>query len=385
MGMRIVFNNFGPHVRSFSEVADMTAGNGQGKTTLLNGYLWILTGRTLGGFEPVRQGTPDGETTEVRLYGFDGLHEIRRTTTNAGGTTLYVDNDVMTQTEFAQLLAGRGIDLDFVALCCDANALASDALTSDDLQKLLTRAEVMDGGGLETLRKEAADVRRKLKQADMYSCALLEIPGRTTSKVSDAELDFVKRFDEYAHIVKIGVETVCPACGQTIAESERNARQNAYDEAKRFTDDKRAEYERVQDQINAYNAESNEINDAKRIIKNATRAREDVIRYGTRLREIDEQIRDLRAKSVRADLPEGVELVTEQKMKNGSTKSVCTLTWNGVPLKSVNRAKRIEICVRILAQARDRAGMQSIPIWIDNAEAVQGLQDVKNVIRLVVG
>ena len=383
--MKIKFVNFGPHTRELVHVADMIAGNGQGKTTLLNGYLWALTGKTLGGYEPIKQGTPDGETTEVCLYEFGGLHEIRRTTANAGGTTLYVDGNVMTQSEFAKQLAGRGIDIDFVALCCDANALTSDALTSDDLQKLLIRAEVMDGGEIEALRKEAANVRKSMKQAEMYSLANVAIPERTVSRPSEAERYLVETFDDYTRTVQIGVQTVCPMCKQVISESERYARQNAYDEAKRFTDEKRAEYERIRDQVNAYNAESNAIDDARRITENATRAREDVLRYGTRLREIDEQIRDLRAKSVRADLPEGVELVTEQKLKNGSTKSVCALTWNGIPLKSVNRAKRIEICVRILAQARDRAGMRSIPIWIDNAEAVQGLQDIENVIRLVVG
>lgn len=384
--MQITLSNFGGFHAVTLPIADMTAANGAGKTTLLNGFIWTLTGRTLGGFEPRRKGTPTDSPTEAILTGFADLPTIRRTTGAKGGTTLYIAGDVATQVDFTAALAARGIDIDFLFTCADANALTSDALTSDDLRKLLTRADVMDNGEAAKLRKEKTDVAKKKKTAEQYALSNVTIPARTCKMPSEVEIAFVERYNEAKLIVERGTSKFCKYCNQELPLDVREAQNKAYNDARNILEKGGAEFTRIDNEISEYEAETRAIDDAQRLINNAVRARDDVKRYDDRLKAIDEELRELDANAVRAELPDGVTLITEQTSATGNTKSVCTLEWNGVPLKSVNRAKRIEICVRILSRAREAKGMQdTVPIWIDNAEAVQGLHDVPNVIRLTVG
>ena len=107
----------------------------------------------------------------------------------------------------------------------------------------------------------------------------------------------------------------------------------------------------------------------------------------TQIAALEEQIRAADAAAVRPALPDDVQIITETTAKTtGRVSSTCTLTYKSVPLKSVNRAKRVEICVRILETARVMTDtVDKIPIIIDNAESVQGLDDVRNVIRFTVG
>lgn len=381
----ISMTNFGPYGFYGGAICDVTGPNGSGKTTLLNAYLWALTGKTLAGYEPRKCDAPDGDPTQVRLYGFAGTSEIRRIMPGNGETQLLVDMRPVTQSQFAQDMLDRGVDVAFAALCCNANALTSDALTSDDLRTLLVRTDVLDGGEIAALQRKAKDVRERRRQAEIYACSAVTVPPRTVERPDELALHFMEAFEAEKRIVDTGVRDICPMCKQLIPDDERQEQQRRYGEAQRFVKSTQSEYDRHREQLDAHNKETAAIADAERIIERASKARADVLEYETRLKDIERKIQALTAAKVSMGLPDGVEVVTEQKLKNGSTRSVCQLTWRGVPLKSVNRARRIEICVRILDAARKAKGMQSFPIWLDNAEAVQGLQDVDNVIRLTVG
>ena len=159
------------------------------------------------------------------------------------------------------------------------------------------------------------------------------------------------------------------------------------DEAAKAYKGMRAEAERIAERLKAYNAETAAIEEAEAIISRASGARRRVQDIDEQMAALEEQIRAADAAAVRPALPDDVQIITETTAKTtGRTSSTCTLTYKGVPLKSVNRAKRVEICVRILETARVMTDtVDKIPIIIDNAESVQGLDDVQNVIRFTVG
>lgn len=364
--------------------ADLTARNGEGKTTLLNAWYWLLSGRTLNGFTPRRQEATDTDVTRVRLDTFAGIDDIRRDLT-VGGTTLYIGGNVVTQTEFTGMLFEMGVDIGLCLLCADANRLVSDSLTSDDLRSLLTKAGVMDGGETDALRKKLKVERDALKRAQAYALTNVSVPPRMCAEPTEAEWTYLERYDECARIVERGSGDVCDKCGQTLPSMEAAIRRKEYNDALTVVQSDTGEYARIQELIRAYDAESVSIRDAERLINAAADARRDVVRIEAGVRELEEAIREAEANAVRADLPDGVTLVTESVSKGGTAKGVCTLCYKGLPLKTVNRAKRVEICVAILDGARRRAGMTDvIPIWLDNAESVQGLKDVHNLIRLAV-
>lgn len=386
--MKLHLENFGgfTYTETAVYVADWTASNGAGKTTLLNAYIFALTGRTLNGFEPRRTGTPDSEPTTVIIYDAPSLPLIRRTYLPTTGSILYVNENATTQTDFVHVCAERGIDIEFAALCADTNLLTNPALTSEDLRKLLVRADVMDGGESEALRKTAKEVRAKKKTAEQYALSNVSVPQRTVEPLNEAERAYLREFYE-AHDVYTSkcLGETCPKCGQMYSEQQREDNLKRVQAAETLIQTRQEEARRLHAQAEAYDEETQMINDAERLLATAAKARADVQRYDAQLKEIDETLRDLDALAVRTELPAGVALLTDKMAKTGTTKSVCTLLWYSVPLKSVNRAKRIEICVTILANARERKGMQDWPIIIDNAESIQGLDDVPNLIRLSVG
>lgn len=392
--MRIKYQRFGGAFAPVErDIESVTLPNGGGKTTLLNAYLWVLTGRTLGGFQPVWGATLAPENkyghdviTSVELDGFADFPTIRRTTTGRG-TTLYVGGEVCTQADFAASCASRGIDLDFVAACCDANALTSDALTSEDLRRLLVRADVMDGGEVAALRKEAEAVRKAKKAAEQYALSNVVVPTRTVPDLNASELEMLRRLTVAKASMDRGKpKGTCAECGAPLDAQRVGQAIHEYNIAVKFFRGNAPEWMRLCEQRDHTEREKQAIADAQRLVQAATKARGDVAMHDRRLEEIDAQIRAIEATEVRAALPPGVTLVTEATAATtGTTKSVCTLEWEGVPLKSINRARRIEIAVRILDAARARKGLGWVPIWIDNAEAVQGLTDIDNVIRLTVG
>ncbi|MBQ2034061.1 MAG: hypothetical protein II217_06760, partial [Alistipes sp.] len=62
------------------------------------------------------------------------------------------------------------------------------------------------------------------------------------------------------------------------------------------------------------------------------------------------------------------------------------VSYEGPKRKSVNRGRRIRLCIELLDRARTNKGQARIPILVDNAESVQGIEEAfDNVIQFKVG
>lgn len=375
-----------------------TMPNGAGKTTQVNAWVFALTGRTLNGFQPRRIDPQTGMdpgpevNTSVTIEGWptDGTI-IRRVLTPKGSTQLYLCGDALTQAEFVDILARQfGIPIDLVVACADANLLTDPALTAEQLRRLLVRASLVENDEATNLRKERDALRKDRRVAEQYALTVCTVPPRTVEPLTASETDYLARAGEHvATLNRIGgtLPTVCPTCGKQYTAAEIDAVCRERDAANEAYQGMRAEVERITERLKAYNAETAAIEQAEAIISRASSARRRVQDIDTQIAALDEQIRAADASAVRPALPDDVQIITETTAKTtGRTSSTCTLTYKGVPLKSVNRAKRVEICVRILETAREMTGtVDKIPIIIDNAESVQGLDDVRNVIRFTVG
>ena len=296
-----------------------------------------------------------------------------------------------TQTEFVDILAQRfGIPIDLVVACADANLLTDPALTAEQLRRLLVRASLVEDDEATSLRRERDALRKARKTAEQYALTTVAVPQRTVEPLTMAETDYMVRAGEHvATLNRIGptLPTVCPTCGKQYTAAEIDAVRRERDAAAKAYQGMRAEVERITERLKAYSAETAAIVEAEAIISRASGARRRVQDIDEQMAALEEQIRAADAAAVRPALPDDVQIITETTAKTtGRTSSTCTLTYKGVPLKSVNRAKRVEICVRILETARVMTDtVDKIPIIIDNAESVQGLDDVRNVIRFTVG
>lgn len=390
--MKLHLTNFGRFDKFTIDFESRTWPNGAGKTTLINAYLFALTGRCLTGFQPRRVDAPDDETTGVTVEGWPApTIEVRRTLSPKGSTCLYLNGDMVTQTEFVDILAQRfGIPIDLVIACADANLLTDPALTAEQLRRLLVRASLVENDEATSLRRERDALRKARKTAEQYALTTVAVPTRTVEPLTTAETDYLARASAHiATLNRIGgaLPTVCPTCGKQYTATEIDAVRRERDAAHEAYQGMRAEAERITERLKAYNAETAAIEEAEAIISRASGARRRVQEIDTQIAALEEQIRAADAAAVRPALPDDVQIITETTAKTtGRTSSTCTLTYKGVPLKSVNRAKRVEICVRILETARVMTGtVDKIPIIIDNAESVQGLDDVRNVIRFTVG
>lgn len=373
-----------------------TMPNGAGKTTQVNAWVFALTGRTLNGFQPRRIDPQTGTDTApevntcVMIKGWptDGT-TIRRVLTPKGSTQLYLCGDALTQAEFVDILAQRfGIPIDLVVACADANLLTDPALTAEQLRRLLVRASLVENDEATNLRKERDALRKDRRVAEQYALTTVAVPPRTVEPLTEAEADYLDTFNGYLSTVGLseGADR-CPMCGRPYDAAETARRQRERKEAKEKVRTMSVEAQRIREKQGAYNAETAAIEEAEAIISRASGARRRVQDIDTQIAALDEQIRAADASAVRPALPDDVQIITETTAKTtGRTSSTCTLTYKGVPLKSVNRAKRVEICVRILETARVMTDtVDKIPIIIDNAESVQGLDDVRNVIRFTVG
>lgn len=390
--MKLHLTNFGRFDKFTIDFESRTWPNGAGKTTLINAYLFALTGRCLTGFQPRRVDAPDDETTGVTVEGWPApTIEVRRTLSPKGSTCLYLNGDMVTQTEFADILAQRfGIPIDLVVACADANLLTDPALTAEQLRRLLVRASLVENDEATNLRRERDALRKARKTAEQYALTTVAVPTRTVEPLTTAETDYMARAGEHvATLNRIGptLPTVCPTCGKRYTADEIDAVRRERDAANEAYQGMRAEVERITERLKAYSAETAAIEEAEAIISRASGARRRVQEIDEQMAALEEQIRAADAAAVRPALPDDVQIITETTAKTtGRTSSTCTLTYKGVPLKSVNRAKRVEICVRILETARVMTDtVDKIPIIIDNAESVQGLDDVRNVIRFTVG
>lgn len=373
-----------------------TMPNGAGKTTQVNAWVFALTGRTLNGFQPRRIDPQTGTDTApevntcvtVKGWPTDGT-TIRRVLTPKGSTQLYLCGDALTQAEFVDILAQRfGIPIDLVVACADANLLTDPALTAEQLRRLLVRASLVENDEATNLRKERDALRKDRHVTEQYALTTVAVPPRTVEPLTEAEADYLDTFNGYLSTVGLseGADR-CPMCGRPYDAAETARRQRERKEAKEKVRTMSVEAQRIREKQGAYNAETAAIEEAEAIISRASGARRRVQEIDTEIAALEEQIRAADAAAVRPALPDDVQIITETTAKTtGRTSSTCTLTYKGVPLKSVNRAKRVEICVRILETAREMTGtVDKIPIIIDNAESVQGLDDVRNVIRFTVG
>lgn len=390
--MKLYLTNFGRFDKFTVDFESRTWPNGAGKTTLINAYLFALTGRCLTGFQPRRVDAPDDETTGVTVEGWPApTIEVRRTLSPKGSTCLYLNGNLSTQAEFTDILAQRfGIPVDLVVACADANLLTDPALTAEQLRRLLVRASLVENDEATNLRRERDALRKARKTAEQYALTTVAVPARTVDPLTMAETDYMARAGEHvATLNRIGptLPTVCPTCGKQYTAAEIDAVRRERDAAAKAYQGMRAEVERITERLKAYNAETAAIEEAEAIISRASGARRRVQDIDEQMAALEEQIRAADAAAVRPALPDDVQIITETTAKTtGRTSSTCTLIYKGVPLKSVNRAKRVEICVRILETARVMTDtVDKIPIIIDNAESVQGLDDVRNVIRFTVG
>lgn len=366
-------------LKNFGKFADLTYvfrgtnthPNGFGKTTLINAYVWVLSGKTINGFEPRRVDAPADEPTSVTLYVHCNVDNdtvaVRRTTT-AKGTIVYVDDEVKTQSELDQML-----NVPLRVACANTSILTDSSLTSEQLRKFLSVTDVMNLDESDKLRKRQTSIRKELKTAEQYALTNVEIPVRTVDELSDVDKDFIKRFekanrDMITHAVTVDT---CPQCGQKYPENVISEHRRKSADAKAFVDAWRDEYARVVEQLADYNRETQAIEDAKRLIETAKNARLKVADLTAELQTIEAELRSLDAKAINAELPDGVTVQTEKTTKTtGTTSSTCTLLFNGIPLKSVNHAERVKICVQILYDAIKRSGLNEIPIIVDAAGEV---------------
>jgi hypothetical protein len=383
--MHIILEDFaafrgGPRVLSLQS---KTAENGGGKTTLVNAYYWALTGRTLNGFDVIPAGADrQNVSTAVALEGFAGL-SIRRELTPKG-TQLYVNGHAATQTDFVRAMMDKGVDVEFAAACADVNALADPQVTADQLRRVLVRADVMDNGEADQLRKTLRTLRADKETAERYALANVTIPVETCEPLNEAERVFLDAYNRAVEIVKEGVERVCPTCKRAYTAEHVQETEFVYSEARTAVAESESEAARVAAKLDAYNEEQQRIADAKRMVEASKHARDNVRELERRIAETEAEIREADRRAVQAELPEGWALVTDKTLKTGRTAGTFTLTYNGVPLKSVNRASRVKLCITLLSSARASRGMDEFPIIVDNAESVQNI-DTPNVVLLRVG
>lgn len=383
--MHVILEDFaafrgGPRVLSLQS---KTAENGGGKTTLVNAYYWALTGRTLNGFDVIPAGADrQNVSTAVALEGFAGL-SIRRELTPKG-TQLYVNGHAATQTDFVRAMMDKGVDVEFAAACADVNALADPQVTADQLRRVLVRADVMDNGEADQLRKTLRTLRADKETAERYALANVTIPVETCEPLNEAERVFLDAYNRAVEIVKEGVERVCPTCKRAYTEEHVQETKFVYSEARTAVAESESEAARVAAKLDAYNEEQQRIADAKRMVEASKHARDNVRELERRIAETEAEIREADRRAVQAELPEGWALVTDKTLKTGRTAGTFTLTYNGVQLKSVNRAERVKLCITLLSSARASRGMDEFPIIVDNAESVQNI-DTPNVVLLRVG
>lgn len=383
--MQLTLVNFGgfkgSHLHTFES---RTVPNGQGKTTMVNAYIFALSGRTLTGFEPEYKYKNEGEPTSVTLHHFLGLPPIRRTL-GKNGTTLYVGDDVATQADFVSVLESRGYSLDFILACANANALVSDSLNTEALRKLLAATDLVDGDDYKKIKKELTDTRKQLKAAEVAAQSNVVIPVETIQPLTKSEVEFNERFIKNKRIFDEGVQACCPACKRDFDQQTLDQLTRKFEVAESMIKGDREEFMRIVEKRALFEGEQQEIDLAKLAVKNAEKARKDVDRLKGCIEALERDIQTLDAEAIDVELPEGVTLITERVAKNGNVKAVCELEFAGIPIKTVNRAARMMILVDLLNIVRKNKGVVDVPIIVDNAEAVEhDFNDIDNIVCLYV-
>ena len=362
-----------------------TVPNGGGKTTAVNAYIFALTGKVQTGFEPIPagcvhvSGVPIG-TVQMEVRGRKVRRDVMPT-----GTTLYVDGNVTTQSEFVRMMQAEGIDVEFAAACADVNVLTESGLTSDRLRKLLTLTGVLDDGETAALRRKLTTLRADRRTAEQYALSVVEVPLPTCEPLTQAEEEFLKRYDDATQTMNRGALLTCPTCGHALPAERVRKIKFEYADACAVVTSGRAEAARILDKRTAYEEEQGRISRAQELAELCQKARNDLRSIDESIGAVERELLEADKASIRAVLPEGWEVVTDKTAKTtGRTSNVCTLIYKGVPLKSVNRAQRVKLCVELLDKARTARGMEDFPIIVDNAESVQGIEQ-KNVVLFSVG
>ena len=362
-----------------------TVPNGGGKTTAVNAYIFALTGKVQTGFEPIPagcvpvSGVPIG-TVQMKVR----RHRVRRDVMPTG-TTLYVDGNVTTQSEFVRVMQGEGVDVEFAAACADVNVLTESGLTSDRLRKLLTLTGVIDDGETARLRRKLVSLRADRRTAEQYALSVVEVPLPTCEPLTQAEEEFLKRYDDATQTMNRGTLLTCPTCGRALPADRVRKIKFEYADACTVVTSGRAEAARILDKRTAYEEEQSRISRAQELAELCQKARNDIRIIDESIEAVERELLEADKASIRAVLPEGWEVITDKTAKTtGRTSNICTLTYKGVPLKSVNRAQRVKLCVELFDKARAARGMEDFPILVDNAESVQGIEQ-KNVVLFSVG
>lgn len=337
----------------------------------------------MNGFDVIPAGVDrQNVSTVVALEGFAGL-SIRRELTPKG-TQLYVNGHATTQTDFVRAMMNKGVDVEFAAACADVNALADPQVTADQLRRVLVRADVMDNGEADQLRKTLRTLRADKETAERYALANVTIPVETCEPLNEAERVFLADYNRAVEIVNKGMECVCPTCKRAYTAEHMRETKFVYSEACAVMTKNGPEAARITAKLDAYNEEQQRIADAKRMVEASKHARDNVRELERRIAETEAEIREADRRAVQAELLDGWQLVTDKTLKTGRTTGTFTLTYNGVQLKSVNRAERVKLCISLLSSARASRGMDEFPIIVDNAESVQNI-DTPNVVLLRVG
>ena len=381
--MRLTLKNFGGYGNYSTDLyrdTTVVRPNQSGKTTLVNAYVFAISGKTLSGFEARHVFADPDDVTEVILEGLIDK-PIRRVMTLAGGTTLYVGGNVMTQKAFNDIF-----DVDLAVACANVNILTETWMTAEQLRKLLVSAELLGGEEYDELRKEKKRILELKRQAEQYALTHIAVPQQVCEPLSASEIHLKEQF-EYANNTFIkGVKEVCPCCKRPLTEEEITAQREGFESAKEYVKTYREEYTRLLQKKADYEREAQEVADAMRLIERARQARTDIQAYNEQLVEIESKLHVIDESVAKTSLPADVTIVTEQMTKSGKTTPTCTLTYKGVPLKSVNRGRRIRLCIELLDIARKNKGCFNIPILVDNAESVQGIEGAfDNVIQFKVG
>lgn len=372
------FGRFTTLSRTLESDARYWEKNGSGKTTLVNAYIFVLTGRTINGFEPRRITTPSDEDTHVIIRGLFSK-DVRRTLLASGGTKLYVGGDVVTQKAFSE-----AINVPLLEAFANTNLLCDGSVDSEQLRKLLCVTGVMDSDERVTVEKRIKATRDLLKQSEARAVSVVAVPPTTKEPLNASEELFLQEYHKHAKIASTPLTYACPTCGARYSEARINDMERDFRIADDFLLANVNEIERVKSKLKAFEEEQLAIADAKRLVELSTQARNDVTTYRKQLDDLEAELREIDANAIRAELPDGVTIETTKLGKTGASKSVCTLCYDGVPLKSINRAKRVTICIELLIAARKRANLESFPIWVDNAECVQDLDRYDNLIAFSV-
>lgn len=359
--------------------------NGHGKTTIVNAYIWALSGRTLQGFEAKHLCTkPDNnEPTEVIIAGLLPK-PLKRVLKEQGGTLPMYGGMPVNNKQVEAIIEEHLAPLDFVLACADLNALTDPALTPAQLRSLLYVCGALNESEAPQLRAERAELAKKVKDYEKYALANIEVPMRTKEPLTRIEEDLLYNAESNERKAQREVIEVCQVCGAKLDAElvERTKAEKA--EAQAWLDDYAEEIERVRLKKILWADEERELQHLTWLADNAKNARKQVIQLQAQMEELDEKIREADARDVSSTLPKGMAVVTEKARKAGASATTCSLTLNGVPLKSINRSARVKLLIDLLLNARVQNDCEHVPILVDNAESIDKLPKILNVTWFIV-